>query len=123
MSFYFELKLTPSQISMLMYFAKASKGANPKPMPKGTYSTSAVTLVKEGLLKVIKDEKGQEPTKWIVTKKGYLACELITEEVKTLKLPRNVPKYLYWYDLPKDATQARGIGGSEPEGEIIKHNQ
>lgn len=123
MSFYFELKLSPNQINMLMYFVNAAKKKNPEPMPKGTYATTAVSLVKEGLLEVEKDQDLKINSKWRITRKGFLAAEIIGEEVKCLKLPRNVPKHLFWYDLPKGATQCRGIGGSEPQGEIVDHER
>lgn len=121
MSFIFEIRLSPPQINMLMFFVKAAKKQKQPPMPKYTYSSTALMLVKEGLLKCKKHPKLQEPTEWKVTKKGFLLASIIQEEVKELKVAKI--DNLCWYDLPKEVSQCRGISGSEPSGVINQEGE
>lgn len=118
MSFIFEIRLTPPQINMLMFFVKEVTTGAAKRLPKGTTASTATALVREGFLDAIKTKIG-EPTKWSVTKKGFLTAQLIKEEVKTLALPRKDVD-ICWYDLPAKASHGIGVCGGLPDGKVVR---
>lgn len=104
-----------------MFFVRAAKKEKQPVMPKGTYSSTALMLVKEGLLKCKKHPKLQEPTEWKVTKKGFLLANIIQEEVKELRVTR--VDNLCWYDLPKEVSRSLGVDGSGASGIINQEGE
>jgi len=100
----YELKLSMSQIQMLIAFIRLADGGKIEKLPKGTSCATAEALVREGLLNVKKGRRCSDPSIWSIPRKGYLVANLVKEEFSDIKkLPKiSKPEYLFWYDLPPE---------------------